>query len=121
MEAERKCTEAGCTGKKECGDYCIVCFILNEDPIEDSPRPDEGNFEKTGDQLAKNETLAASLLQVDIQAISGRGMRIPIQWRRGKTQEPMKGKQMRVRMEKDVLMASARCAMTGNMATFMNT
>ncbi|CAB3377144.1 Hypothetical predicted protein [Cloeon dipterum] len=65
MEAERKCTEAGCTGKKECGDYCIVCFILNEDPIEDSPRPDEGNFEKTGDQLAKNETLAAVSVAFD--------------------------------------------------------
>ncbi|CAB3377156.1 Hypothetical predicted protein [Cloeon dipterum] len=65
MEAEVKCTEADCTGKKECGDYCIICFILNEDPIEDSPRPDEGNSEKTGDMLAKNETLAAVSVAVD--------------------------------------------------------
>ncbi|CAB3377177.1 Hypothetical predicted protein [Cloeon dipterum] len=65
MEAEVKCTEADCTGKKECGDYCIVCFILNEDPNENSPRPDEGKSEQTGDQLAKNETLAAVSVAVD--------------------------------------------------------
>ncbi|CAB3382866.1 Hypothetical predicted protein [Cloeon dipterum] len=77
MDSEDACTGEGCTEKKEYGNYCIDCYILYEFPIEDSPPPDERNSEQTGDQLAKNETLAAVNVAVDEPQVEQTARQVP--------------------------------------------